>query len=78
MRFAHHYMIKPIKRGETVGGSYKSSTNQIKVVKDESGFVHLPKNKQHLIVYELFVLLQVAVHLLFQLITNLRKNTHHY
>lgn len=33
------------KRGNKVGGSDKSSTNQIKVVKDESGFVHLPKNK---------------------------------
>ncbi len=55
-----------------------SSTNQIEVVKDERGFVHLPKNKQHLIVNELFILFQVAVHLLLQHITNLRKNTHGY
>ncbi len=61
-----------------IGRSNKSSTNQIEVVKDDRGFVHLPKNKQHLIVNELFVLFQVAVHLLLQHITNLRKNTHGY
>lgn len=61
-----------------IGRCDKSSTNQIEMVKDERGFVHLPKNKQHLIVNELFVLFQVAVHLLLQHITNLGKNTHGY
>lgn len=40
---------------------------QVDVVKDESGFVHLAKDEKHLVVNELFVLLQVTVHVLFQL-----------
>lgn len=40
---------------------------QVDVVKDESGFVHLAKDEKHLVVNELFVLLQVTVHMLFQL-----------
>lgn len=40
---------------------------QVDVVKDESGFVHLAKDEKHLVVNELLVLLQVTVHVLFQL-----------
>lgn len=43
------------------------------MVEDEGGFVHLAEDKKHLVVNELFVLLQVTVHMLFQLCTNLAK-----
>lgn len=43
------------------------STHQVDVVEDESGFVHLAQDQKHFIVDELFVLFQVAVHVLFQL-----------
>lgn len=49
-------------------------SHQVDVVKDESGFVHLAQDEKHLIVDELFVLLQVTVHVLFQLCTDLPKN----
>lgn len=43
------------------------------MIKDESGFVHLAQDEEHLIVNELFVLLQVTVHVLFQLCADLPK-----
>lgn len=49
-------------------------SHQVDVVKDEGCFVHLAQDQQHLVVNELFVLHQVAVHVLFQLCTDLRRN----
>lgn len=46
---------------------------QVDMVKDESGFVHLAQDEEHFIVNELFVLLQVTVHVLFQLCADLPK-----
>lgn len=46
---------------------------QVDMVKDESSFVHLAQDQQHLIVNILFVLFQVAVHVLLQLCTDLTK-----
>lgn len=46
---------------------------QVDVIKDESGFVHLAQDEEHLIVNELFVLHQVTVHVLFQLCADLPK-----
>lgn len=43
------------------------------MIKDESGFVHLAQDEEHLIVNELFVLLQITVHVLFQLCADLPK-----
>lgn len=42
------------------------------MVKDERGLVHLTQDQKHLVVYELFVLFEVAAHMLLQLVTNLR------
>lgn len=42
------------------------------MVKYECGFIHLTQDQQDLIVNELFVLLQIAVHVLLQLSTDLR------
>lgn len=49
---------------------------QVDMVKDECGFVHLAQDQQHLIVDELFVLLQVTVHVLLQLCTDLTRQLH--
>lgn len=48
-------------------------SHQVDVVEDESCFVHLAQDEQHLVVNELFVFLQVAVHVLLQLCTDLTK-----
>lgn len=42
------------------------------MVKYECGFIHLTQDQQDLVVNELFVLLQIAVHVLLQLSTDLR------
>lgn len=44
------------------------------MVKNMSGFVHLTQDEEHLIVYELFVLFEIATHVLLQLVTNLQKH----
>jgi hypothetical protein len=41
------------------------------MVKDEGGLVHLAQDEQHLVIDEFLELLQVAVHLLLQLISDL-------
>lgn len=42
------------------------------MVKDKCGLVHLTQDQKHLVVYELFVLCEVAAHMLLQLVTDLR------
>lgn len=42
------------------------------MVKDKCGLVHLTQDQKHLVVYELFVLREVAAHMLLQLVTDLR------
>lgn len=51
----------------------KKRTHQINVVKDECGFIHLTQDQEHLVVDELLVLLEVAAHVLLQLITDLKE-----
>lgn len=46
---------------------------QVQMVKYERSLVHLAEDKQHLIVNKLFILPQVATHMLFQLISDLQK-----
>lgn len=42
------------------------------MVEDKGGLVHLAQDEQHLVIDELLELLQVTVHLLLQLIADLR------
>lgn len=49
------------------------STNQVEVVENQRGFIHLTQDQQNLVVNELFVLLQIAVHVLLKFITDLIK-----
>lgn len=41
------------------------------MVEYERGFIHLTQDQQNLVVNKLFVLLQIAVHVLLELITDL-------
>lgn len=47
------------------------------MVKDECGLVHLTQDQQHLVVYELLVLLEVAAHMLLQFVTDLMTRMKH-
>lgn len=38
------------------------------------GLVHLAQDEEHLVVYELFVLFEVAAHVLLQLVTDLQEH----
>lgn len=59
---------------EDSGGVLKA-TYQEDVFKDLCRTVHLAQNENHLIVYELFELSQVACHVHFQLSSNLRNKS---
>lgn len=41
------------------------------MVKDKCGLIHLTQDQKHLIIYELFVVFEVAAHVLLQLVTDL-------
>lgn len=43
------------------------------MIKDECGLVHLAQDEQHLVVDELFVVLQLALHVLLQLCADLKQ-----
>lgn len=49
--------------------------HQVDMVKNESGFIHLAEDQQHLVVNELLVLFQVAVHVLLQLSPDLKERS---
>lgn len=46
---------------------------QVQMVEYECSLVHLAQDKKHLIVNKLFILPEVAAHMLFQLISDLQK-----
>lgn len=55
----------------------QKSSHQVHMVKDEGGLVHLTQDQKHLVVDELFVLFEVAAHVLLQLVTDLWTSPKH-
>lgn len=48
------------------------NTNQVEMVEYERSLIHLTQDQQNLVVNELFVLFQIAVHVLLELSADLR------